>query len=62
MNISERRYDTPRNLFFNEFEMGHILGKCYDLVALTLFGQTREMWQILPKTVLFWKMSYRLLN
>ena len=51
-----------REIFLHKFEKGLILKLGFDLMETTLFVQTREMGQLLLKTVLLHKMSHIQLN
>ena len=58
MTVSKLNKELHRKLFFlSEFEKGQIQRKGFDLMEKTLFGKTCEMGQIIPKIVLFHKMS-----
>ena len=48
--------------FLNDFEMGQILRKSYDLMVTTFFGQFNEIGQIFNENSFALKMSHLQLN
>ena len=57
-----KAYNYSVFFFYQQIWKGENSDDYFDLIETTFFGQTREMGQILPKTIFILKMSHIKLN